>query len=214
MAEEGERRERPPEGLTKEELREWARRKAAERKAAKAKAEAGAPKEEEKPQKPAYTNPLADRLRQVLSDVLSDISVDHPTRVSARVEPENVRHALSVLKAELGLEQLIDVACVDALKLPGADPDTMWVVYHLGFYDDPTVLALKAVISRRNPRIQSVVDIFWNANWYEREIWEMFGVHFEGHPDLRPLFLTAELAREHPWRKDYPGYPNPYNTQR
>jgi len=211
MAEEG-KRERPPEGLTKEELREWARRKAAERKAAKA--EATAQEEEEKPQKPVYTNPLADRLREALSDVLSDISVDHPTRVSARVEPEKVRDVLSTLKAEFGLEQLIDVACVDALKLSGADPDTMWVLYHLGFYDNPTVLTLKTVISRQNPRIHSVVDIFWNANWYEREIWEMFGVHFEGHPDLRPLFLTTDLAREHPWRKDYPHYPNPYNTQR
>jgi len=206
MGDKEERRERPPEGLTKEELREWAKKKAAERKAAKP--------EPEEPPKPTYTNPLADRMKEVLGNVLSDISVDHPTRVSARTSAENVAHVLSTLKTKLGLEQLIDISGVDALKLKGADPDTMWVVYHLCSYDEPTVVAIKTVVPRESPKTHSVVDIFWNASWYEREIWEMFGIDFEGNPDLKPLFLTPTLAREHPWRKDYPGYPNPYNKQR
>ncbi len=213
MSKEGEKRERPPEGLTKEELREWAKKKAAEKKAAKASSEA---KEAviEHPPKPTYTNPLAVKIKEKLGDELSEVSVDYPTRVSAQVSPEKIHYVLSVLKAEFGFEQLIDISAVDALRLPNADPDTMWVVHHISSYDDPTVLALKTVVSRENPKTFSVVDIFWNAGWHEREIWEMFGVDFEGNRELKPLFLTADLAREHPLRKDYPHYPNPYNKQR
>ncbi|MHC1593508.1 MAG: NADH-quinone oxidoreductase subunit C [Methermicoccaceae archaeon] len=213
MSNEGGKRERPPEGLTKDELREWAKKKAAEKKAAKASPEA---KEAvaEQPPKPTYTNPLAVKIKERLESELSGVSVDYPTRVSAQVSPEKIHYVLSVLKAEFGFEQLIDISAVDALKLPDADPDTMWVVYHISSYDDPTVLMLKTILPRENPKTFSVVDIFWNASWHEREIWEMFGVDFEGNLELKPLFLTTDLAQEHPLRKDYPDYPNPYNKQR
>ena len=201
-------KEKPPKGLSKEELKEWARKKAEERKKAKEK------KKEEKKEKKTYTNPLADKLKARFKDELSDISVDDPLRVSAIVKPSKIKEVMRALKEEFGLDHLMDVSGVDALKLPGADPNTFWVVYHLTSYDNPTILTLKAIIPRDNPQIDSIIDIYWNANWYERETFEFFGIVFKGHPKLKALFLEDEDIGEWPLRKDYPRYPNPNNTQR
>ena len=216
-------REKPPEGLSKEELKEWARKKAEERRKLREAKKGEETKEkktetktetETKKEKKIYTNPLADRLRERFKEELSDISVDDPLRVSAFVDPSKVKEVMKILKEEFGLDHLMDVSGVDALKLQGADPNTFWVVYHLTSYDNPTILTLKAVIPRDNPQIDSIIDIYWNANWYERETFELFGIVFNGHPKLKALFLEDEDIGQWPLRKDSPAYPNPNNTQR
>jgi NADH-quinone oxidoreductase subunit C len=63
-------------------------------------------------------------------------------------------------------------------------------------------------LPRDNPEVESVVPVYWNANWYERETSELFGVKYLNHPDLRPLVLPQELLGEWPLRKDYKGFPN------
>ncbi|MCX6680180.1 MAG: F420H2 dehydrogenase subunit FpoD [Methanothrix sp.] len=70
------------------------------------------------------------------------------------------------------------------------------------------VAMLKIKTPRENPSVKSLTGLYWNANWYEREIWEMFGINFEGHPELYPLLLSDELMGAWPWRKDYKGYPD------
>ena len=70
------------------------------------------------------------------------------------------------------------------------------------------VAMLKVKTPRENPSVKSLTGLYWNANWYEREIWEMFGINFEGHPEQYPLLLSDELMGAWPWRKDYKGYPD------
>jgi NADH:ubiquinone oxidoreductase subunit D/NADH:ubiquinone oxidoreductase subunit C len=70
------------------------------------------------------------------------------------------------------------------------------------------VAMLKIKTPRENPSVKSLTGLYWNANWYEREIWEMFGINFEGHPEQYPLLLSDELIGAWPWRKDYKGYPD------
>jgi NADH-quinone oxidoreductase subunit D len=70
------------------------------------------------------------------------------------------------------------------------------------------VAMLKVKTPRENTSVKSLTGLYWNANWYEREIWEMFGINFEGHPELYPLLLSDELMGAWPWRKDYKGYPD------
>ncbi|MCU0637562.1 MAG: F420H2 dehydrogenase subunit FpoD [Methanothrix sp.] len=70
------------------------------------------------------------------------------------------------------------------------------------------VAMLKVKTPRDSPSVKSLTDLYWNANWYEREIWEMLGINFDGHPELYPLLLSDELMGAWPWRKDYKGYPD------
>lgn len=76
------------------------------------------------------------------------------------------------------------------------------------------VAMLKVKTPRDNPSVKSLTGLFWNANWYEREAWEMFGINFEGHPELYPLLLGDELVGSWPWRKDFKGYPDLTTGQR
>jgi NADH-quinone oxidoreductase subunit C len=77
------------------------------------------------------------------------------------------------------------------------------VVYHLYSIPKRHRLRVKVALPRLNPMMPSVTPVWRAANWYEREVWDMFGICFEGHPDLKRLLLYEEFTG-HPLRKDYP----------
>jgi NADH-quinone oxidoreductase subunit C len=84
------------------------------------------------------------------------------------------------------------------------DPKRFAVVYHLLSLRHNTRVRLRAFTGTDNPPIiRSVVDIWNSANWFEREVFDMFGILFEGHPDLRRI-LTDYGFIGHPFRKDFP----------
>lgn len=99
-------------------------------------------------------------------------------------------------------EQLVDVTCVDYLNFPDAD-DRFGVIYALLSLTHNHRLWLKVFVNDPEPRVPSVCTIWPGANWMEREVFDMFGIHFVGHPDLRRI-LMPEGFQDHPLRKDYP----------
>jgi NADH-quinone oxidoreductase subunit B/C/D len=78
------------------------------------------------------------------------------------------------------------------------------LVYHLLSFDPPNRLRLKVELTGKDPVTQTITDIWPSANWYERETYEMFGIRFEGHPDLRQLILPHDWEG-YPLRKSHPG---------
>ena len=95
---------------------------------------------------------------------------------------------------------LADLTAVDL----GIDQDPRFeVVYHLNSLSKYHRLRLKAVLPADEPTIASVVPVWKTANWLERETFDMFGIIFEGHPDLRRILMPEEF-QWHPLRKDYP----------
>ncbi len=94
---------------------------------------------------------------------------------------------------------LLDLTCVDY----EGEKERFEVVYHLFSLNNKLRLRLKTRLSESDVEIDSLTSVFQNANWLEREAYDMFGVHFKGHPYLRRLFMY-EGFEGHPLRKDYP----------
>jgi NADH-quinone oxidoreductase subunit C len=84
----------------------------------------------------------------------------------------------------------------------GPEKGEIEVVYHLTSLTKNINITLKVVVSRDEASIPSIVETFKGANWLEREVYDLFGVHFESHPDLRRILLPTNWEG-HPLRKDY-----------
>ena len=139
----------------------------------------------------------------VLSDRFTDVSVSEfrgQTRVV--VKQSQCFDALSCLKNDFGFDMLVDLTCVDYLNFRDAT-DRFGLVYVLASTESNLRLIVRVMLNEPNLAVPSVVPLWEGANWMEREVWDMFGIRFEGHPDLRRILLPEEFAA-HPLRKDYP----------
>jgi NADH-quinone oxidoreductase subunit C len=104
-------------------------------------------------------------------------------------------------EADFGFEMLMDVCGDEADEF---DPRRFAVVYHLLSLQHNIRLRLRVYTGTANPPVvKSVVDIWNGANWFEREVFDLYGILFEGHPDLRRI-LTDYGFIGHPFRKDFP----------
>lgn len=104
---------------------------------------------------------------------------------------------------EAAMNFLVDLTAVDYL---GREP-RFEVVYHLRSFTTGARLRVKAPLAEpedgSNPVIDTVSDLWASANWMEREVWDLYGIKFRGHPDLRRILMYEEFVG-HPLRKDYP----------
>jgi NADH-quinone oxidoreductase subunit C len=126
-----------------------------------------------------------------------------PTAVSTR---EGLLDLLRVARddGELAFEMLTDLTAVDYLQYPGREDGPRFdVVYQLYSLRHNHRLRVKVHVDEDDPVVPTVVPLWPIANWLEREVWDMFGIRFEGHPDLRRLLMYEEFVG-HPLRKDYP----------
>jgi NADH-quinone oxidoreductase subunit C len=115
------------------------------------------------------------------------------------VKKERIVEVCRFLKTEPGLEIdfLEDETAVDWPKR-----NVIEVVYHLLSYKHRHGIVLKVELDRAAPSVPTVESVWKTANWFEREIWDLFGVGFPGHPDLRRIMLPDDWIG-HPLRKDY-----------
>ena len=110
--------------------------------------------------------------------------------------------ALEALKREAGFDMLVDVSAADYLHYPNAT-DRYGVWYLLLNTTSGQRLIVKTWVNDPNPSLKSVYSLWKGADWMEREVYDMYGIVFEGHPDLRRILLPDEFTA-FPMRKDYP----------
>ncbi|MFQ5957339.1 MAG: NADH-quinone oxidoreductase subunit C [Candidatus Brocadiales bacterium] len=101
---------------------------------------------------------------------------------------------------DLSYNFLMDLTAVDYL---GKKDLRFEVVYHLYSLKNKQRVRIKVPLSEADPTIDSISSLWSVANWFERECWDMYGIKFNGHPDLRRILLYEEFEG-HPLRKDYP----------
>jgi NADH-quinone oxidoreductase subunit C len=118
------------------------------------------------------------------------------------VPAERVAEALELLNKQGGFDMLIDVTAVDYLRYPDAT-DRYGVIYALLNTTTGERVFVKTMVNDPDPALPSVIGIWKGADWLEREVFDMFGIRFEGHPDLRRILMPAEFVGW-PLRKDYP----------
>jgi NADH/F420H2 dehydrogenase subunit C len=104
---------------------------------------------------------------------------------------------------ELGFTYFIDCCGVDYLKYPKPMPERFAVVTTLLSPTLGVKVQIRAFVPATNPRIDSNVELFKGANWTEREIFDLYGIEFIGHPDMRRILMPDDYEG-HPLRKDYP----------
>ena len=154
---------------------------------------------------------------QALLTRVKELSADNDSRVSVRngeitIEPDrgSFFRLLKTLKSDPDtcFEQLIDLCGVDYQRY-GEEAGRPWqgdrfaIVYHLLSVSRNQRLRVVVGVPEDDLKVESVVEIWRAADWYEREAFDLYGILFEGHPDLRRL-LTDYGFVGHPFRKDFP----------
>ena len=139
-----------------------------------------------------------EELKQLISEKWPEaVALEGGQWLNVQVPVENWRELALWLRMEKALEFdfLFCPTCVDWLK-------HLTMVYHFTSIRHRHTLVVKVNLDRENPVIETVCDIWRTAEFHEREVYEMFGVHFTNHPDLRKLILPDDWEG-YPMRKDY-----------
>lgn len=125
-------------------------------------------------------------------------------QICVRVPVDRLVEVMTFLRDDprTRFEQLCDLTCVDYLNFPKAS-DRFGVTYSLLSLTHNHRLWAKCFVNDPNPQVPSVTAVWAGADWMEREVYDMFGIRFTGHPDLRRI-LTWDGFKSYPLRKDYP----------
>lgn len=147
--------------------------------------------------------PLPESLRDnstaaALADLATTGKVEFG-ELTIEIAAANIVEALRRIKTTLGFNRLCTVTGVD--RFP--EEPRFEVVYHVQSMATKARLRIKARVRGDNPEIESACSVYRAANWYEREIFDFFGIRFLNHPDLKRIMLPEEFEG-YPLRKDFP----------
>ena len=138
---------------------------------------------------------MRDRIKEKLQDKITNWLERSIKRIDLSIDKKDIFRVTQVLFKDLQL-RFITASALDY-------PDSLEVIYH--FSNDPAgeVYSVRVLLKDKNkPEVQSISPIFPGAEWIEREIWEMFGIKFSGHPNLKRLLLADDWPQEeYPLRK-------------
>ena len=150
--------------------------------------------------KPVEEHPIVQNLRAWDERAVAEIS-QFRGELTIVLPPERLLRAAEYLQAEPGLQfdLLSDISAVDRFPI---EP-RFEVNYHLVSIPLRQTLRLRIWISGQDPVLATITPVWPTANWHEREIYDLFGIRFEGHPDLHRILMPDDWEG-HPLRKDYP----------
>lgn len=142
-------------------------------------------------------------LKPVIKDLSAQFTaelIEFRDQQSLLIAPEHLMDVCQSLKTKHGFEMLVALSAVD--YWPQKEP-RFHIIYQFLSLDKNIRLEVRVPLVGDEPKIESVSSIYPVANWFERELWDMFGIHVNNHPDLRRILMPADWEG-HPLRKDYP----------
>ena len=153
-----------------------------------------------------------DALRDQFGDAIGD-EVHYAGETTLFVDKARIADVCSFLKESVGFDYLTDMGSIDRFT----EEDRFEIFYNLCATGPRKRIRLKVRVDEDDPTVPTVTGVFKGANWHEREAWDMMGVRFEGHPDMRRIYMPEDFAY-HPARKEFPtlgipgSLPLPANT--
>lgn len=138
---------------------------------------------------------ILDRLQAQFPGVLFELQQGAAGDCWILTPPEQISPALLFLKTSLGFTFLSCLGGVDYVNRLG-------VIYVLRSLETKSEIIVKALLPPEKAEMATVSDLYGNADWFERETWDLFGIRFLGHPDLRRIMMPDDWLG-HPLRKDY-----------
>jgi NADH/F420H2 dehydrogenase subunit C len=146
-----------------------------------------------------------DLLRRKLAGLILDVSTVSKQTVM-RATRENIVAVLQTLKddRELNFNMITDITAVDNMRRIDFDPSRRFTMIYI-VYSIPNRkrVRIEVDVPEENPRVPTTAKVYLGCAWIEREVYDMFGIEFTGHPDLRRVLLP-EYYEHFPLRKDYP----------
>lgn len=143
-------------------------------------------------------NALAERLEAALATKVLKTRL-YVGEITLDVEVANLHAVLHSLKHDFGFDYLVDIGATDHFT----DAQRFEVFYNVFNLDKNQRVRVSTRVEETAPEVPTATDIWPGANWHEREAWDMLGIRFTGHPDLRRMFLPEDFAY-HPLRKEFP----------
>jgi NADH-quinone oxidoreductase subunit C len=145
---------------------------------------------------------MLDQIQLLIKDELHlEVSpLEHTTPAGFTIAPEHIHDVCQLLHGNAAT-YFDHLACLSGID-NGPEAGSMEVIYTLYSIPNDTHLTLKVLLDRSKPEVDSVADIWRGANWHEREAFDLFGITFSNHPDLRRILLPADWVG-YPMRKDY-----------
>ncbi len=146
---------------------------------------------------------LTPQFQELTEHIQAEIPVKVETyagEVTFLVKQEALYELLKFLKEKEGFDYLTDIVSTDLYT----DDDFRFEIhYNIVNLEKNLRIRVKARLQGEYPEVDSVVDLWKSANWYEREVWDMMGIKFKNHPDLRRIYLPEDFAY-FPLRKEFP----------
>lgn len=155
---------------------------------------------------------MDNKLEKIVQALQKDFDVtfdEFRNEAHVFVRPEQIVDVVTSLHDTHEFDLLSTMTAVD--YWPQEEP-RFHIVYLLTSIPKNLSIQVRVPVAATNPEVPTVSGVFASANWREREVWDMFGIRFEGHPDPRRILMPADWEG-HPLRKDYPlGYEEPQFT--
>jgi len=140
------------------------------------------------------TNIQASAINEHIVDVRS-----YAGEMTIEVNAADIISVCKSLKEQFGFTYLADITASDHYT----DEKRFELSYNLVNMQDKVRLRISTFVEEDDPRIDSVISVWGGANWFEREAWDMMGIKFNNHPDLRRIYLPEDF-QYHPMRKEFP----------
>ena len=141
---------------------------------------------------------ILERIKSLAGEALVEIKSPEDKRIYVKVKPEAIVDVARRLKDELGFDMPISAGGTDYPKKNVIE--LFWAIWNSGMNK---VVILKCEVDRDSPSIESLTGVWPGVQKFEREMWELLGVDFKGHPRLKPLLLPEDWTEGYPLRKDF-----------